>query len=692
MTERRTGRDVPPSSGSGPALPPSPDRVPPSSRPVPPLPYGQVPPSSSGRVPPSASGRVPRSSSGRVPPASPGRVPSPAYGQEAPQLSSDRALLDVPLGTAQDVFVLRRSGQTVCRILELTGSAPARLVTVLSEVGQSLMGADGFGVTLSVDGLDDTAPARLLARFRWRDATPLDPNLIHAATRLLDECRYEPRPPDESAGAELLIGQRLPGPPADIADRVARARVELRGTEDDDVLEALRTQNRQLLAALEESRQQQDELHHLNEELEDTNSGVVALYSELAQELEKTNSGVVALYAELEDKTRQLGLASEAKTRFWANVSHELRSPVNSVISLARLLLAPEGEQLSAEQEQQVSLIAASGNTLLALVEELLDVAKAESGRLDPHMVPIDLLTLLHQLRGTLLSTAQPGVVLDIPDVPQGLHLVTDEVMLTRVLRNVLSNGLKFTDLGSVSLTLGTEDRDGAEWFVFTVRDTGVGVPEDQQDRIFEEFYQVRGPHQRGRSGTGLGLPYARKLTELLGGRLSLTSSQGEGTRVTVELPADTRLTDPDRAGADAPEPSPLSCLVVIDDDPAFVTALRPALDKLAHRVVEVTDVTTTLETVKKQAPEAILLDLMMPVLDGYQVLQQLAADRDTADVPVVVLTSADFSDVDLSRLTHARAVLGKTHLTPARIASAFSLRPPAAEAAPFPAEDHDTA
>ncbi|MFJ6698043.1 ATP-binding protein [Streptomyces sp. NPDC091272] len=612
-------------------------------------------------------------------------------GQSLSPFVSD--LLDLPLGAAEDVFVLRRSGQQACRILDLTGSAPVRLVTVLSELAQSLVGAAGLAVTLRVDGLDPSAPPRLLARFRWHDATVLDPKLVHAADRLLDECRYDPRPPDGGRGAELVVGQVLHGSVEAIADRAARACVELRGSEDVDVLEALRAQNRQLLAALEESRQQQDELQQLNEELEDTNSGVVALYSELAQELEKTNSGVVALYAELEDKTRQLGLASEAKTRFWANVSHELRSPVNSVISLAHLLLAPEGEPLSEEQVQQISLIAGSGNTMLALVEELLDVAKAESGRLDPHMVPTDLLTLLHQLRGTLLSTAQPGVVLDIPDVPQGLHLVTDEVMLTRVLRNVLSNGLKFTDAGTVRLTLGAEDRNGSPWFVFTVTDTGVGIPADQQDRIFEEFYQVRGPHQRGRSGTGLGLPYARKLTELLGGRLSLSSDQGKGTRVTVELPADPQLGVPGQGATGGPEPDPMACLVVIDDDPAFVASLRPALDRIALKVVEVTDVTTTLETVKKLDPQAILLDLMMPVLDGYQVLQQLAADPGTAHVPVVVLTSADFSDVDRSRLTHAREVLGKTHLTPARIASALSLRPPDAGAAPSPAaEDHDTA
>src|SRR3954462_3089552 len=128
----------------------------------------------------------------------------------------------------------------------------------------------------------------------------------------------------------------------------------------------------------------------------------MALYAELSSELEATNSGVVALYAELEEKTRELSLLNEAKTRFWANVSHELRSPVNGVLGLTRLLLAPGAEPLTDEQAQQVQMIASAGSTMLALVEELLDVAKAESGRLEPELVPVDLRMLLHQMRGTL--------------------------------------------------------------------------------------------------------------------------------------------------------------------------------------------------------------------------------------------------------------------------------------------------
>ncbi|WP_445398374.1 ATP-binding response regulator [Streptomyces sp. LE64] len=575
----------------------------------------------------------------------------------------------------QDVFVLRRCGQVACRALEVPEPGLVRLATVVSEAGQDLLGAPELTAHMSVE---KTVPVRLTVRFHWDGEASPGPEILSAAERLLDHARHAA---DEGTGtrARLSVGLDLSAPDGQpLAALAARASAAVKTVDGIDLTEDLRTQNRELLAALRESRAQQEELQRLNAELEETNSGVLALYSELASELEETNSGVVALYAELEDKSRQLRLASESKTRFWANVSHELRSPVNSVISLARLLLDSAAEPLSLEQRQQTAMIAASGNTLLALVEELLDVAKAESGRLEPHLVDTDLRTLLHQLRGTLNGTAQHGVRLTIADPPSesASSLVTDEVMLTRILRNVLSNGLKFTEAGEVALTVDKEDRDGTSWWVFTVRDTGVGIPQDQQERIFEEFYQVRGPHQLHRPGTGLGLPYARRLTELLGGRLTLTSALDEGTRVVIEIPtASAGAGEPGHlpSALSEPERPPLESVVIVDDDLAFLTTLRPVLRRLSHTTVEVTRSGEAVHAIREARPDAVLLDLMMPAPDGYQLLQILGADPRTADIPVVVLTSADHDDIDRTRLTRARDVLAKTHLSAARLASVLA-------------------
>ncbi|MET9366474.1 ATP-binding response regulator [Streptomyces griseoflavus] len=568
-------------------------------------------------------------------------------------------LATVLLAEEGDVITLRRCTQSACRAAGLTGSPLVRLTTVVSEAGEHLKGAPDLTAHLCLEERDGL---RLAVHFTWRKAHRPPAALLTAASRLLDDGLL--RLSDGDGPHRLVLAQRLPAPAASAAELAGEVREALTGTDTAaDLIEALRSQNRHLLAALEESERQQEELQRLNAELEETNAGVLALYSELASELEETNSGVVALYAELEDKTRQLELADAYKTRFWANVSHELRSPVNSVIALAQLLLDTAADPLSAEQRQQVAMVHASGSTLLALVDELLDVAKAESGRLEPHLAEVDVRSLLHQLRGMLQSTAQPGVDLRIPDeVPVGT-LVTDEVMLARILRNVLSNALKFTNDGSVVLDVTGTGRGEDARVVFRVEDTGVGIPAPDIERVFEEFYQVRGPHQRGRPGTGLGLPYARKLTELLGGTLTLDSEVGRGTRVTIRVPA-----RPGPPAAAEPRAAsghgPVRSVLVVDDDQAFVTAFRALVQDLAETVTTVTDSAEAVAAVARVRPDAVFLDIDMPGPDGYEVRRLLAATPSTAGVPVIVLTALEAGAVDLTRLAGTRAVLNKSRLT----------------------------
>ncbi|MER5886091.1 ATP-binding protein [Streptomyces sp. NPDC001941] len=606
-------------------------------------------------------------------------------------------LTAVTLREGRDVLALRRATQSACRTAGVADGSLVRLTTVVSEAGEQLLGADALTARLLLEG--SVTPV-IAVHLRWRGARRPPASLLTAATRLLDDSTLTVT---EDGDRSLALAQRVPAPEqpvADLADEIRRALAPTRSTAD--LIDALRTQNHELLASLEESQAQKEELQRLNAELEETNAGVMALYTELTGELQATNSGVVALYAELEDKTRQLVLANEYKTRFWANVSHELRSPVNSVIALARLLLDPHAEPLSEEQKQQISLVHASGNTLLALVDELLDVAKAESGRLEPQAADTDLRALLHQLRGMLRGTAQPGVELLIPDHTSAGALVTDEVMLTRVLRNVLSNALKFTSSGTVALEVEEVVRDGKASFVFRVVDSGVGIPPGELERVFEEFYQVRGPHQRGRSGTGLGLPYARSLTKLLGGSIALDSEVGRGTRVTVEIPALLTLAEreaapdgpaaPDALAPDtapeaegAPRAADSPRVLVVDDDEAFLATLRPLLAGLTREVTVLTDSARALDTAVRERPDAVLLDLTMPDPDGYRVRHLLAAHQATARIPVIVLTALDGTEVDHSRLEGVHAILNKSRLTEAGLATALRGAAPAAAGRPAP-------
>ncbi|WP_035804175.1 ATP-binding response regulator [Kitasatospora mediocidica] len=607
------------------------------------------------------------------------------------------ALLTAAVTREADIFALRRSGRSVAQALGLENQDQVRFATVLSELGRDLLGAAGLTARFAIAG---PAPMRLVVTLAWREGPGPSQESLETVARLLPGIAHRP--------GRVVIEQPLPPTTATAAELAARAVRLQKAQALSNPMEELRAQNRDLIAALEDSRARREELQRLNEELAETNQGVVALYSELSQELEDTNRGVVALYAEIDEKTRQLHEASEAKTRFWANVSHELRSPVNSVIGLARLLLDAGGEAPVAEQRHQLSLISASGTTLLALVDELLDVAKAESGRLEPHWGALDLRVLLGQLRGTMRGLASSAeVTLLIPDLPDAPETVSDEVMLTRILRNLLSNALKFTERGEVRLDVATEQMeqteqpeqtaqaeqpgqaDGAPWLLLTVSDTGVGIPEGERERIFEEFYQVRGPHQRGRAGTGLGLPYARRLAELLGGTLTVAGRPTGGTVFTLRLP--TRppaavLPDPaagqgNSAGQGGAVPR-LTALVAVDDDPAFRAAVRPLLAGLADRVVQVSRGSEALGAVRREQPQAVLLDLYIADYDGYRVLDRLAADPHLHDIPVVVVTSARAADLDHARLAHARAVLDKSNLSVERIAAALALPP----ATPLPA------
>ncbi|WP_329025227.1 hybrid sensor histidine kinase/response regulator [Streptomyces sp. NBC_01423] len=595
-------------------------------------------------------------------------------------------LVSFPLTTEQDVFLLRRSGKSAAEALGVEKQDQIRLATALSELGRDLLGSDGLTVAF---GVARRPLPLLLVGIDWTEDRDLGGEAVQAASRLV-AVHYTPSEHAVTVEQPLTSDGRT-------AEAIQQVREAVLAHTEAGVPDDSRAQTSDLIAALVESRAQREELRRLNEELEETNRGVVALYSELSEELEETNRGVVALYAELEEKSRLLREASEAKTRFWANVSHELRTPVNSVVGLARLLLEFDGDGLDEEQRRQIGLISASGATLLALVDELLDVAKAESGRLEPHWAPVDLRAALGQLRGTLRGYESPGAA-ELIVAESGLSIVSDEVMLIRVLRNLLSNALKFTPSGTVRLDVTADRADGRDQVVFTVSDTGIGIPEEEQQQIFEEFYQVRGLHQRGRSGTGLGLPYARRLAGLLGGSLELTSEPGAGTVVTVTLPADGRPAAASAEAAPSAQPAPaaqaapgepsapsvpsapdepaapmVAVLVTVDDDDAFRASIRPLLDRLAGRVVEVAEGGRAGDTVRRERPDAVLLDLHLPDLDGYAVLAELAADPALTAVPVVVLTSTPRGELDRDRLTHARAVLDKAALNLPELAAALS-------------------
>ncbi len=534
----------------------------------------------------------------------------------------DVVLLRVDLADKSDVFLARQRGREVAAAVGLAMQDQIRVATVLSDLSRDLVALATKSAV--VFGLADGPPSLVVQIDPVTDRGTIERGIgWQTGSRLMDEVR------DDEHGIRFVkflpTGTALPR-----RDELAGLRRELGSLGRVSAVDELRSQNQELLRTLEKLERKQAELARVNAELEETNRGVLALYKELSDELEQTNQGVVALYAELDEKSTQLTEANRAKNRFWSNISHELRTPINSIIGLAQLLATPGTDELSDEQHRQVSLIQNSGNTLLALVNELLDTAKAESGQLVAHPAPVRVDALFAQLRGLLRPlVASDDVVLRIEDPVVLPEVSTDEVLLVRILRNLLTNGLKFTRAGEVRLTV----EQVGDRLVFVVADTGIGIPADQRDQVFEEFYQVRNELQVGHGGTGLGLPYARRLAEILGGDLSLDSEVGVGTRMTLRIP----MRDPDTRGLPA-----LATALVVDDDADHRRRLAELVSDVAGHVVEASDGPAALAAVAAHRPDLILLDLRMPGMDGHEVLAELRRVPATTLVPVVIVTSAD--------------------------------------------------
>jgi signal transduction histidine kinase len=522
------------------------------------------------------------------------------------------------------VFAARRLGRELAAGLCLERQDQVRVATALSEISRSAItagntcvitfGADRTSLVLTVTVDGEPPGDGVAAAARLMDTVTARGKVIRMTKR---------RPPNAHPDMRALAGQ-------------------LAALVPESTMDELRRNNQDLITALEDLRQQKDQLLLLNAELQETNKGVMALYGELSDELEQTNRGVVALYRELEEKSEQLRTASESKDRFWANISHELRTPLNSIIGLTRLLADPAGG-LGSEQMYQVELIGNSTRTLLTLVNALLDVAKAESGRFAVDPAEVSLPALLSTLRGLTRPMAE-GKPVDVVVSDEGAPatILTDEAALTAILRNLLSNAIKYTDAGEVRLTV----RPAGSTIEIAVSDTGTGIPASQLERVFEEFYQVPGAR---RGGTGLGLPYARRLAALLGGELTLTSEGSRGTTAVLTLPH----------GMPA-----VGTVVLADDDAAFRQVLKAMLAGIADRLIEAADGAQALAVVAEGNVDLVLADLGMPDMDGNALLERLPAG-----LPAIVITGRD---PDVPAPPRAATLLHKEELTRERLAFAI--------------------
>lgn len=272
---------------------------------------------------------------------------------------------------------------------------------------------------------------------------------------------------------------------------------------------------------------------------EDTSSELQRLSVEnisLRAELEETNQGVLALYAELDEQAQQLKEVSELKSRFLSYMSHEFRTPLGSILSMTGLLEQGIDGDLSSEQLKQVRFIGAAAVELRDMVDDLLDLAKIEAGRISISPAWFDLMDLFSALRGMFRPLVEGAGTVDLVfEDPPSLHMLyTDDKKLAQILRNFISNALKFTPQGHVVVSARLEE---PQQIRFSVRDTGIGIPEHMLGALFEDFVQVDSPIQKRLRGTGLGLALCRRFAELLGGSVGATSVVGQGSEFYVVLP-----------------------------------------------------------------------------------------------------------------------------------------------------------
>ena len=568
-------------------------------------------------------------------------------------------LAQLRIDTETDVFAARREARDLAAELGFESTDQVRVASAMSDWGRALV---SIYASASVRFELDDAAASLVVRIT-ADELPgfarlaTDSVAMQTSDVLMDAVEV-----DDATRTVRLAKHLPPGcRPSDQMIGQLRARFALPVRKS--VLEDLQAQNAELLRTLEELNAKQNDLVRVNDELHETNRGVMAMYTQLSTELEETNRGVVALYAELDERGARLREANNATSRFLASVSHELRSPLNSVIAVTKLLREPDSDPLTSAQNDQLRLIHSAATQLRDMVDELLDLAKVEAGRLEPHVTDVDVAGLVSDLCTTMRSITPDNITI-AAHVPTDLPLIrTDPLLLGQVLRNLLSNAIKFTESGQVTVVVS---RPNAARLSFAVADDGIGIAAQDLDLVFEEFFQVPGPLQTRSKGTGLGLPYARRVVDVLGGTLSAESTPGTGSTFGFAL-----AIRPDTAPADVPDPLPaLGTVLVVDDDVGCRHLLRALLTGAASRIVEAGTVSAALQLLPETAPDLVLLDVGMLDGSGDRVLEVLAEDADLPAIPLVIITTMTQTAPVASSST-GWPVVDKAQLTPASLGAA---------------------
>ena len=454
--------------------------------------------------------------------------------------------------------------------------------------------------------------------------------------------------------------------------------------------EELEAQTKALKASEEDLQEQQEELKVINEELEEKTKFLEKQKSEISDK----NLQLENVREDLERKAEELGIASKYKSEFLANMSHELRTPLNSLLILSKSLADNAGGNLSPDQVESAEIIYNSGNDLLKMINDILDLSKIESGKMSLNLEAVRLDSVRDNLKHNFRHlTDQKGIAFEL-DILENApdKIITDQQKLEQILKNFLSNAIKFTSEGSVKLRFAKAGKDTdlsrsgldvSKSIAISVSDTGIGIPKDKQLEIFEAFQQADGSTSRHYGGTGLGLSISRELARLLGGEIQLSSEPGQGSEFTLFLPFTAnpkkqekkkRLAAATRAAVadvqkelkinestapsgkkDMPEMKFIdddrgniqekdAVILVVEDDPKFARILLKQCHHKKFKCIATPNGEEGLRLARKLQPNALILDIKLPGISGWQVLDLLKEDPETRHIPVHIMSGEEES------------------------------------------------
>lgn len=434
----------------------------------------------------------------------------------------------------------------------------------------------------------------------------------------------------------------------------------------------LEAQTEKLQASEEELKVQQEELMETNQELE-----------EKARLLEEKNMLIFERNQEIQKKAEQLAISTKYKSEFLANMSHELRTPLNSILLLSRLMGENNESNLNEEQIEYARVINSSGQGLLSLIDEILDLSKIEAGKMDLAYADVPVQEIVNDMKSLFAPLAgDKGVDLQFEIDPKTPGMIeTDKTRLEQIIRNLLSNALKFTSKGFVRLKVFTPESEPAN-IAFSVKDTGIGISKEKQQLVFEAFQQADGSTRRKYGGTGLGLSISRELAKLLNGNIELESEPNKGSDFILTIPvskaAAAAIQAPEKEAIEEPLPDPVQkttperfvtdiipapipddrdtitagdkVILIVEDDTSFAKALLDYTRQRKYKGIVTVRGDEAPELARQYKPAGILLDIQLPVKDGWEVLEELKSNTHTRHIPVHIMSAFENKNKSLSK------------------------------------------